>query len=176
MPLKPLPIALPNHLPVIPRLSKEDRARLQAFNTSVGELGRVVIQAQTDVVRVYNLQCCKDREWLHDVVLNVAWKQISKELHASSSHGLKVGYFPSFFLTKLLQEGGKREGYNYDGVRKWSKKFLGDTSPLEYDIIVFLQNIPGHWFTYVMFPKHQHLEAFDSIGFSVQCKSDFTQL
>ena len=33
-----------------------------------------------------------------------------------------------------------------------------------------------HWFTYVMFPKHQHLEAFDSMGFQAEYKSDFTQL
>ena len=167
-PLKALPIALPNQLPAIPCLTEEDRARLQAFNTSVGEMDRLVMKAQTDLVTVYDLQCCKEGKWLEDVVLNVAWKQISKELDASSSHGLKVGYFPSFFLTLLVQEGHKYDaGYNYDGVRHWSKTFLGDTPPLEYDIIVFLRNFPGHWWTYVMFPKHRHIEAFDSMGLSL---------
>ena len=124
-----------DRLPAIPCLTEEDRARLQAFETSVGELDRVVMQAQTDVVRVIDLECCKEGKWLHDVVLNVAWKQISKELDASSSNGLKVGYFPSFFLTLLVQEGHMYDaGYNYDGVRHWSKTFLGDTPPLEYDI------------------------------------------
>jgi len=66
--------------------------------------------------------------------------------------------------------------YNYDGVRNWSKTFLGDTPPLEYDITVFLRNFPGHWWTFVMFPKHLHIEAFDSLGYSIEMKSDFTAL
>ena len=76
-----------------------------------------------------------------------------------------------------MQEGHRSgDSYRYDGVRTWSKKFLGDTSPLDYDIIVFLRHVTGHWFTYVMFPKKKHLEAFDSMGYNPEFKEDFTDL
>ena len=131
LPKKPLPIDLPNQLPKIPPLASDDHRRLQEFELSHGDEGRVVIRVGKNWVVVGDLRCCLGTEFLEDVLLNVAWKQISKELQSSSSpDGLKVGYFPSFFFTKLLQEGNHtEEGYDYEGVRTWSKTFLGDMSP-----------------------------------------------
>ena len=115
----------------------------------------MVIRVGKNWVEVGDLRCCLGSHYLKDVLLNVAWNQICKELQSSySPDGLKVGYFPSFFFTKLLQEGNStEEGYGYDGVHTWLKTFLGDMFPLDYDIIVFLRNVPLHWFTYVMFPQ-----------------------
>ena len=177
-PKKPLPVSLNHHLPDIPFLTKDDNRRLQAYEERFGDEGHVVLQVHTTEIKVGDLRSCVGKNDVTDVVLNAAWKLITTQLQ-SSSHlaGFKTAYFPSFFMTKLMQEGHEKyEGYNYDGVRGWSKTFLGDASPLDHDIIVFLRNIPGHWFTYVMFPKHRHLEAFDSLGFTPMFKSDFDEL
>ena len=154
-PKKPLPIALNHHLPDIPFLTKDDNRRLQAYEERHGDEGHVVLQVHTTEINVGDLRSCVGKNDVTDVVLNAAWKLITKQLQLLSHlAGLKTAYVPSFFMTKLMQEGHEKfECYHYDGVRGWSKTFLGDASPLDHDIIVFLQNIPGHWFTYVMFPS-----------------------
>jgi hypothetical protein len=47
---------------------------------------------------------------------------------------------------------------------------------LDFDVILFLQHTGDHWFIYVMFPKHKHLEAMDSMGYNRSYLPDFTNL
>jgi Ulp1 family protease len=47
---------------------------------------------------------------------------------------------------------------------------------LNFDVILFLRHTGDHWFIYVMFPKHKHLEAVDSMGYNRSYLPDFTNL
>jgi Ulp1 family protease len=125
------------------------------------------------VIDVLSTMTLKPHGWVNDTILNFIWHQFACHHVSLYKDLLKMTFFPSYFLTKLCD----KDRYNYNGVRKWSSKFLGaDKSPLDFDVILFLRNTGDHQFIYVMFPKHKHLEAMGSLGYNRCYLPDFTNL
>jgi hypothetical protein len=80
-----------------------------------------------------------------------------------------VTFFPSFFFTKLYQEGNadpkKADTYSYAGVASWTKKILRATPIDEMKTIVFLLNEGRmHWKCFAIFMDLKSIQAFDSNG------------
>ena len=80
-------------------------------------------------------------EWLNDAVIQAGIKSILNSNPLESS----VGFLPTFFYTKLMNNGNenpKREGcYEYEGVRNWFKKTFGEEKKVsDMSTLVILQN------------------------------------
>jgi hypothetical protein len=86
------------------------------------------------------------------------------------------GVSPVFFITKLVEKNQGKD--HYLKLLDWFTTYLGkDQSPLDYDIIMCLRHImPGHWFSYAMFPKGCQTSGFDSMGDNHLFKSDIETL
>jgi Ulp1 family protease len=80
-----------------------------------------------------------------------------------------VGFFSSFFFTKLYQEGTadpeKADTYSYAGVVSWTKKILRGTPIDEMKTVVFLLNEGRmHWKCFAIFMDLNIIRVFDSGG------------
>jgi Ulp1 family protease len=79
---------------------------------------------------------------------------------------LLVAFFPSFFFTKLYQQGNedpeKADTYSYAGVASWTKKILRGTPIDQMKTIVFLFNEGRlHWICFAIFMDLKIIQAFD---------------
>ena len=80
-------------------------------------------------------------QWVNDVIVNFVWAQLAERYHGGEGKGTSIGFFPYFFVTKLMGEGGDNV-YGY----RWSETVLGpDKSPLDYDVLLFPKCSMGHW-------------------------------
>ena len=67
-------------------------------------------------------------------------------------------FFNSFFINKLLDEG---RGYNYVGVRRWTKKF----DVFAHRMLFFPVNISNtHWCLAVVHVREKRIQYYDSMG------------
>ena len=168
----PIPIKFTGHFPSNGKFSNEDKDRLSAFYQRE-DLETYLLQKNKFrdrnkyYLRVKDALSLKPGTFVRDGVLNFVWNQFAEQ-SMSRQHGeLRVGYFPSFFLTTLVDSTSKEnDGYQYSQVTNWSQTYLGrGTSPLEYDVILFLRNETMlHWFSYAIFPKSHQMSGFDSMG------------
>jgi Ulp1 family protease len=84
-----------------------------------------------------------------------------------------VAFFPSFFFTKLYQEGNadpkKADTYSYAGVASWTQEYTRGTPIDEMKTIVFLLNEGGmHWKRFAIFMDLKVIQVFDSGGQTLQ--------
>ena len=177
----PLPINSSGSLPDLGQLTPADKVRLNAFYRCTDYSTYLLrknpfIDKNKFYITVEETQTLGVQKFVNDSILHFAWKQFSEQ-HASLSHGtLRVAFFPSFFFTRLLDEGHTRR-YRYNPVSKWSRRILGDRlSVLDYDLIVFLRHKSLHWWIYVMFPKKKHLEGIDCFGVNGNFDADIKYL
>ena len=165
------------HLPPVGTITDDDKERLEVFYEQTDkktyllqknlhkEKGKFYIMVENA------LSLCL-WTYVNNMILNFAWKQCSEQyLKGQSKGNLRVCFFPTFFITRLLGEGGE-ETHDYKHVSKWLQKVFGkDTSPLQYDVIVFLRHQAKHWWTYLMLPKAKHLKGLDSFGMNDQLRN-----
>ena len=116
---------------------------------------------------VHKLRCLRRRTWLNDEVVNfyMCLLQERSNIHVSKSKGnpsyrplqlRSSHFFNSFFMYKLLDE----KGYNYEFVRRWTKKF----NVFEKDKIFFPINIHNqHWTLLVLFDQQKKICYYDSM-------------
>jgi hypothetical protein len=119
-----------------------------------------------EVITTRDVDTLKKSEWIRDNILHYAFKTLNTPLGETDP---LVAFFPSFFFTKLYQDGhedpNRSDTYNYAGVATWTKKFLRGTPIDEMKTIVFLYNEGCmHWNCFVIFMDLKIIQAFDSMG------------
>ena len=116
--------------------------------------------ARNIVMKVEKFRCLKPNLWLNDEVLNFYMdllqerdNKICIECDKKTSY-----YFSSFFMVKLFDEAKK---YNFEGVKKWSKRF----KVFEQDKIFIPINYGNnHWFLIVVYIQQKKIIFYDSIA------------
>ncbi len=107
------------------------------------------------------LRCLKDGKWLNDEVINFYMEMLrirNKGLYETKKIKRRSHYFNTFFMTKLVDEGG----YKYDNVRRWSKK-AKIRNILELEHIFVPVNINNaHWTLIVVYPRLKEIRFYDS--------------
>ena len=168
----PIPIKFTGHFPSNGKFSNEDKDRLSDFYQRE-DLNTYLLQKNKyrDRHKYYltvgDALSLKPSSWVKDGILNFVWNQFAEQSRSRQQGEFRVGYFPSFFLTSLVDSTlNKSDAYQYSKVTNWSQTYLGrEKSPLEYDVILFLRNETAlHWFTYAIFPKSHQMSGFDSTG------------
>ena len=171
------PLNFTGHLPAVGTITDDDKERLEVLYEQTDKK-TYLLQKNLHkekgkfYIMVENALSLCPRTYVNDTILNFAWKQCSEQyLKGQSKGNLRVCFFPTFFITRLLGEGGE-ETYDYKRVSKWLQTVFGkDPSPLQYDVIVFLRHQAKHWWTYVMLPKEKNLEGLDSFGMNDQLRN-----
>ena len=108
----------------------------------------------------------KKSAWIMDNILHYVFKSLKGTLGVTDP---LVAFFPSFFFTKLYQEGhqdpAREDKYLYAGVASWTKRFLKGKSIDQMKTVVFLFNEGcSHWICFAIFLDLKIIQAFDSMG------------
>jgi hypothetical protein len=126
----PFPIEFTGHFPNNSMLTNEDKDRLNAFYERKDEQTYLLQKNKYKrrnrfYLKVEDTLSLKPGSWVKDGILNF-------EQYRSKQMGkLCVGYFPSFFLSCLVDsESRTGQGYQYSKVTNWSQTYLGCESPL----------------------------------------------
>jgi Ulp1 family protease len=114
------------------------------------------------------MQSLKPGQWLEDEVVNCFFYLLAQrdgELSKKDATRKRNGFFNSFFLTKLLNEGhSDRSGeYEYDHVRNWSRRFVPGEDIFEVDRLFFVVNVERqHWVLAVVDMSNKKIQMYDS--------------
>jgi hypothetical protein len=114
------------------------------------------------------MQSLKPGQWLEDEVVNTFLYLLShreEELSRNNVTRKRNGFFNSFFMTKLLNEGhSKHSGeYEYNNIRNWSTKFVPGGDIFEVDKLFFVINVERtHWVLAVADMLNQKIQMYDS--------------
>ncbi len=119
-----------------------------------------------ELISVNDVATLSRGEWVRDNILHYVFKSLNTIMGVADP---LVAFFPSFFFTKLYQEGNRdpsRVGtYSYSGVATWTKKLLRGTPIDQMNTIVFLFNEErAHWICFAIFMDLKIIQAFDSTG------------
>ena len=90
-----------------------------------------------------DLERLDEGEFLNDNIISFALRQIEDSM--APEHRESVYFFNSFFYTALTTKNG-RKVFNYDAVKRWTKK----TDLLNYPFVVVPINIDYHWFVAII--------------------------
>jgi Ulp1 family protease len=82
-------------------------------------------------------------EFLNDNLVGYALRRVEEEM--APEHRDKVHFFNSFFFTAIMQKNG-RKGFNYEGVKKWTKNI--DLLSKPYVVVPMCENL--HWFVAII--------------------------
>jgi sentrin-specific protease 1 len=126
-----------------------------------GPMTEDIIQEKYNTIMTRRkLVCLKPNTWLNDEVINFYMNMLMERdnsLCKNFTSRRKSHFFNSFFVERLLKTDKK---YNYNNVKRWSKKF--DIFAL--DKIFFPINIDNmHWTLAVVYPQLKEIHYFDSM-------------
>jgi len=141
------------------KLTAEEKGKARSALYGGGPEHEIVASIEMDSVTRKSLRTLRPNLWLNDEVIHYFLVTLSKRDAASKKR--RSHFFKSFFVTKLLDEGGE---YRYRNVKRWSKKVPGkDIFALEKIIIpINLGNM--HWCTAVIFIQLKKIQYYDSMG------------
>jgi sentrin-specific protease 1 len=137
----------------------------------VGNPNEIVAQAGVDSVQRESFQRLAPAQWLNDEVIHYFYVMLAnrdEELCKADPNRKRCHFFKSFFITKLLDEEHSnpslRGKYNYNNVKRWSKKVPGKDI-FNLDKIFFPINVSRmHWVCAVVFMQQKKVQFYDSMG------------
>jgi Ulp1 family protease len=106
-----------------------------------------------ETITAQNLWTINKRKWVQDNMLHHVFKSLNTIMGVTDP---LVAFFPSFFFTKLYQDGhgdpNQMDIYCYSGVASWNKKILRGIPIDQMNMLVFLFNEgKTHWICFVIF-------------------------
>lgn len=104
------------------KLSSIDKEKIQEVFDGKDMNEEFIYAFATSMTRS-KLLSLRPGRWLNDEIINFYYCMLQKrdyDLYTKDSNRLKSHYFSSFFMEKLLNTD---HCYNYDYVKRWSKKF-----------------------------------------------------
>jgi sentrin-specific protease 1 len=138
---------------------------------SMGPSNQVIAKSGADSVQRGSIQTLQPGQWLNDEVIHYFYEMLAKrdeEMCQKDSSRKRCHFFKSFFMTKLLNEGNSNpvlDGkYEYNNVKRWSKKVPGKDI-FNLDKIIFPINEGRmHWLCAVAFMQEKRIQLYDSMG------------
>ena len=134
---------------------------LMADLTRYSESSTEVIAEKFDIViDKSKIRCMQPGTWLNDEIINFYIQMIlqrDKALCNKFPERRKSQAFNSFFMDKLIVDSG---GYNFNNVKKWTKKF--DVFDVE-KLYIPINISNAHWVLAVVFPQRKEVHFYDSM-------------
>jgi hypothetical protein len=146
-------------------LTKEQVSEVFQRIFSGGDPEEVLVEKFNIPLTREKLQCLQEGTWLNDEVINFYMQlllQRDRAFCALNPNRRPSHFFNSFFLEKLV--GQHSGGYNFAGVKKWTKKAKID-DVFELEKIFFPVNIDNtHWCMAAVYPQQKRIQYYDSFG------------
>ena len=122
-----------------------------------GDLGELVSGPLNNIpVSRAKILCLCDREWLNDEVINF-YLELLKRHNKMHSNLPKAYFFNTFFYAQLFTDRGR---YNYDKVRRWTRK----AKIFENDLLIFpINKHRNHWTLASVDFKRKTFTYYDSL-------------
>ena len=118
--------------------------------------------AGTDTVQRGSVRRLRPTKWLNDEVIHYFLTMLARreeQLSYEFPAQRRCHFFKSYFMTKLLGEGG----YRYANVKRWSRKVRG-RDIFALDKIICPINCGGvHWSCAVIFVQERKIQFYDSL-------------
>jgi len=145
-------------------LSKRDLATAQDVLSAAASRSNAVVSSAFNLEMTHQLMSClRPHGWLNDEVINfyvelLGARQKRRMTHRPDYHP-KCHFFSSFFFTKLSE----RNVYNYDNVKRWSKR--QKLNIFELDKLIVPAHVGlNHWCVAVANMPERRLDWYDSMG------------
>ena len=137
----------------------------------MGPANQVIAKSGADSVQRGSIQTLQPGQWLNDEVIHYFYEMLTKrdeEMCQKDSSRKRCHFFKSFFITKLLNEGNSNPDldgkYEYNNVKRWSKKVPGKDI-FNLDKIIFPINEGRmHWLCAAAFMQEKRIQLYDSMG------------
>jgi hypothetical protein len=151
-------------------IDSDDHQIIISHALGAGHDGDIIVQVGSSGHKVTRLamRSLKPEAWLKDEVINTFFHLLSLrdgELCKNDVRRKRNGFFNSFFMTKLLNEGhATRSGeYEYGNVHNWSTRFVPEEDIFKVDKLFFPINVERqHWVLAVADISNQKIQMYDS--------------
>jgi sentrin-specific protease 1 len=152
-------------------LTADEKKIVKEAMYGMGPSNQVIAKSNADSVQRGSIQTLQPGQWLNDEVIHYFYEMLTKrdeEMCQKDSSRKRCHFFKSFFITKLLNEGNSNPAldgkYEYNSVKRWSKKVPGKDI-FNLDKIIFPINEGRmHWLCAVAFMQEKRIQMFDSMG------------
>jgi len=145
-----------------PTVTDDDTRLINIALYGNGPEDEIVGIAGTDTVQRGSIQRLRPGKWLNDEAIHYFLTMLARReiLLSKERPGRKrCHFFKSYFITKLLGEGG----YCYASVKRWSRNVHGRNIFL-LDKIICPINCGGvHWACAVIFIQKKRIQFYDSL-------------
>lgn len=143
------------------RFKKLSRKENVVLHDALGKKSTDILIDKFDInIRQLNIKELYENQWLGDEVINFYMKMLQErdiELCGYSKKRRSSHYYNTFFMFLLVDF----EGYNYDNVRKWSRRF----KIFHKDKIFCPVNVNyQHWSLLVIYIQEKKIIFYDSAG------------
>jgi sentrin-specific protease 1 len=155
-----------------PLTAEERRMVVRATAMGKGTPLEILASHKGDSVKRRSMQTLRPGIWLNDEVINYFLKNCLKNRDikkcAKEQGRRRSHFFNSFFVQSMFDEKNRnrklRRRYNYENVKKWSKKVPGkDIFNLKYIFCPINVN-KTHWTVAVIFMEDKRIQYYDSFG------------
>jgi hypothetical protein len=153
-------------------LTSEERDVVIGATRGIGPPKEILASQDADSVHRGSMHTLRPGQWLNDEVINYFLKiclaKRDKKLCAREPGRRRSYFFNSFFMQTIFDEKNNdpnlRRRYNFENVRRWSKKVPGkDIFNLKY--IIYPINLDNmHWTSAVIFMEEKKIQYYDSLG------------
>jgi len=153
-------------------LTSEEQYLVQKALYAIGPPDDILASLDADSVQRASMQTLQPGRWINDEIINYFLKNcLAKrdELLCSTQPGRKRShFFNSYFVQTMFDDKNshpaKRGRYNYNNVKRWSKKVPGkDIFNLRYIVCpINLDNM--HWTSAVIYMEDKKICYYDSLG------------
>ena len=127
-------------------------------------------KAQNDSVMRLSLHKLRPGVWLNDEAIHyyfVLLRLRDEQLCRLKPGRRRCHFFKSYFLTKLLEDDKR---YNYDNIRRWSRRQVPGEDIFALDKVFFAVNISRmHWACAAVFMQTKRIQFYDSMGGDGMC-------
>jgi len=123
-----------------------------------------------DTIQRTSIRRLRPGKWLNDEVIHYFFVMLANRDASTTSQRMNENqtprrshFYKSFFLTKLLDEGGTNQ-YAYSNVKSWSKNVPGQDIFLLDKIFIPVNLSNVHWACAVIFMQERRIQFYDSMG------------
>jgi len=99
--------------------------------------------------------CMRNGIWLNDEIINYCVSMLQLRDDQNPKHTLKSHLFNTFFMDKLLNDSKR---YNYNNVKRWTKKFT--VADLD-KVIIPINILNNHWTLGAIYIQQKKIYFYD---------------
>jgi hypothetical protein len=144
----------------------DERESVRAFVCQSGNGNDVIEDYRGVTLRRSSAHRLQPGHWLNDELVQYFAKIVTTKDVLCSSFDLsrkRSNIFSSLFYTRMMGVGSNTQGYNYEGVRRWTSRTTDDIFNLD-KILIPINVDYVHWIAVMVSIQDKTIQVYDPIG------------